>query len=435
MWEDRAVPDDGGKPDWELASEARDRAILARVAVPVFAVEGLPGVLAGYGGSGDGPVETVVVRHELDDDEERSIEVDTERAELDPEVIAAKYRAYLGADGTTTSAVLPVEGVDREFAYAEADDRWVAVGAVGDVLITVEAEGVRLRDVHLRGLANPLDLVDAGVPEYRPSQPRRGAKPVRDVLDKQRVADLAQGTRIDDLAAILADAAQPGLALLVSDGTESSWIGGQPHLPAETPWPSGTHGAMTFIAQLCLADFDASVWTGPSSGHLHVFCDVDPESNSIDGAGACAIVYTPAESELSAPGWPDDLHPDNRVGHQPVTVRVGLTLPDPDAPLIAPLGPGFGGERSSDVEALRKLQQRLHAQQGWGRAAGQVLGWPAWQNDDNTDSLASLSDAADLEWTLLLQTDALDAELYVVLPTTDLAVGRFDRAQATIEHD
>jgi hypothetical protein len=36
---------------------------------------------------------------------------------------------------------------------------------------------------------------------------------------------------------------------------------------------------------------------------------------------------------------------------------------------------------------------------------------------------------------LLLQTDALDAELYVMLPTGDLAAARFDRAEAMIEHD
>jgi hypothetical protein len=36
---------------------------------------------------------------------------------------------------------------------------------------------------------------------------------------------------------------------------------------------------------------------------------------------------------------------------------------------------------------------------------------------------------------LLLQTAALDAELYVMLPTADLVAGRFDRAEATIEHD
>ena len=92
---------------------------------------------------------------------------------------------------------------------------------------------------------------------------------------------------------------------------------------------------------------------------------------------------------------------------------------------MLPLGLGFGGERRQDGDALWKLKQRLHAEQGWHQRAGQLLGWPTWQNDDNMP----------LDGTLLLQTDALDAELYVVLPTADLAVARFDRAEAIIEHD
>jgi hypothetical protein len=51
------------------------------------------------------------------------------------------------------------------------------------------------------------------------------------------------------------------------------------------------------------------------------------------------------------------------------------------------------------------------------------------------EHLASLRDGQALDWTLLLQTDALDAELYVALPTDDLAAARFDRAEAIIEHD
>jgi hypothetical protein len=183
------------------------------------------------------------------------------------------------------------------------------------------------------------------------------------------------------------------------------------------------------------ADLDPSVWTGPTSGHLHVFCDIDPESNSIDGAGACAILHTPAGAELNVRRFPSDLHQDNRIPQRMVKPREGLTLPDEDAPLMRPLGLGFSGERRSDFEELWKLKKRLHAEQGWHHAAGQLLGWPTWQNDDNMGYLASLRDGHALEWTLLLQTDALDAELYVVLPTADQAAARFDRAEAIIEHD
>jgi Domain of unknown function (DUF1963) len=300
---------------------------------------------------------------------------------------------------------------------------------VGDVTITVQARGIDAEDLHLRALADPAQLVGAGTPDFRPCRRDRG------VLDPRRVAELADATPIEDLGATLAGLARGGLALLVSEGTESSWIGGEPHLPADALWPGGVHGAMTFVVQLCLADLDPAVWTGPTSGHLHVFCDVEPDSNSIEGAGACAIVHTPAGAEMSVRRFPSELHEDNRIPQRMVKPRIGLTLPDADAPLMRPFGFGFGGERRSDVEGLWKLEQRLHAEQGWHHRAGQLLGWPTWQNDDNMDYLASLRDGQAPEWTLLLQTDALDAELYVVLPTADLAAARFDRAEATIEHD
>ena len=133
--------------------------------------------------------------------------------------------------------------------------------------------------------------------------------------------------------------------------------------------------------------------------------------------------------------FPADLHENNRVARRMVKPCIGLTLPDADAPLMWPLGLGFGGERRAEVESLWKLQQRLHVQQGWRHRAGQLLGWPTWQNDDTMEHLASLRGGQALDWTLLLQTDALDAELYVVLPTADLAAARFDRGEAIIEHD
>jgi hypothetical protein len=233
----------------------------------------------------------------------------------------------------------------------------------------------------------------------------------------------------------LAGLARSGLALLVSERAESSWIGGDPHLPADALWPGGVHGPMTFVAQLSLAHLDPSVWTGPTSGHLHVFCDIDAESHSIEGAGACAILHTSAGAGLSVRRFPRDPHEHTRIPQRMVKSRVGLTLPDEDAPLMRPLGLGFNGARRSDSEELWRLNERLHLEQGWHHRAGQLLGWPTWQHEDNMDYLASLQGEQRLEWTLLLQTDVLGAELYVVLPTADLAAARFDRAEAVIEHD
>lgn len=425
------MEDEGEKPDWQLQSEAEYREILGGATFSVFAPEGLRLELSGWGGGDGEPVTSVGLRHELGED--RWIEVDSD---VDDEVDAKSQAAWY-LEGLSDARVevasdprpLRVDGVDRPFAFASAGDHWVAIGTVGDVAITVQARGIDVEDLHLRALADPAGLVDAGIPEYRPCRPDRG------VLDSRRVGEIADATPIADLGATLAGVARGGFALLVSDGTESSWIGGEPHLPADALWPGGVHGAMTFVAQLSLADLDPSVWTGPTSGHLHVFCDIEPDSTSIEGAGACAILRTPAGAELSVRRFPSDLPEDKRVPQRMVKPRIGLTLPDEDAPLMRPLGLGFNGERRSDLEELWKLKQRLHVEQGWHHGAGQLLGWPTWQNDDNMDYLASLRDGQALEWTLLLQTDALDAELYVVLPTADLAAARFDRAEAIIEHD
>ena len=424
--------DEGQKPDWELAWEAEQREVLAGANFSVFAPEGLRLELSGWGGGDREPVQSLGLRHEFGEDQWIDVESEIDAHDVSFEDEAAHYLGRLGdarVEVASDLRPLRVDGVDRLFAFASAGDRWLAIGTLGDVTITVQARGMDAEDLHLRALADPAQLVDAGIPEYGP------CKPDRDVLAPRRVAELADATPIEDLGAKLAGFARGGLALLMSAGTESSWIGGEPHLPADALWPDGIHGAMTFVAQLSLADLDSSVWTGPTSGHLHVFCDIEPDSRSIEGAGACAILHSPAGAELSVCHFPSDLHEDNRIPQRMVKQRAGLTLPDEDAPLMRPLGLGFGGERRSDFEELWKLKERLRAEQGWDHAAGQLLGWPTWQNDDNMDYLASLRDGQALEWTLLLQTDAPDAELYVVLPTADLAAARFDRAEATIEHD
>lgn len=419
----------------ELEWEAEQRAILTGLSFAVFAPEGLALELTAWGGGEGEPVDSVALRHEVGED--RWIEVQSEIAQdcfhpADARRHAVDLLAWGGdapIEASPSPIPLRVDGVELPFAFASAGDRWVAIGAAGDVTITVDACGMAADDLRLRALAEPARLLDAGTPEYRPRRPEHG------VLDPRRVAELADGTPIEDLGATLAGFARGAIALLVSEAAESSWIGGAPSLAGDAPWPRGMHGAMTFVAQLSLADLDASVWTGPTSGHLHIFCDLGPDMNEIEGAGGCAILHTPAGVELTVRPFPSDLPESNHLPQQMVTPRIGLTLPDEDAPLMRPLGLGFGGARQSDFEHLWKLKQRLDAEQGWHHRAGQLLGWPTWQHDDNMHYLASLRGAQTLDWTLLLQTGAVDAELYVALPTADLAAGRFDRAEATIEHD
>jgi hypothetical protein len=403
------------------------------VSFSVFAVQGLQLEVSGWGGGDGDPVDMVSILHDLGDG--RWIEIESELAEDDfhlPDArsdAAARLRSSGQAPVETASEPrgLRVDGIAVPFAFASSGERWVAIGAAGDVTITVQAEGMDIKALELRAVVDPGRLLDGGIPEYRPSRQEH------DVLDPRRIVELADATPLADLGATLAGLARPGLALLVSEHPEASWIGGEPALPAGADWPDGEHGHMTFVAQLSLADLDPSVWSGSVSGHLHVFCDIEPDSRSIEGAGACVILHTPAGGELNVHAG--DLHEDLRIRQRFVKPRIGLTLPDEDAPPMLPLGLGFGGERQFDLDHLWKLKARLHAEQGWHHRAGQLLGWPTWQNDDGTEHLASLRNGQALEWALLLQTAALDAELYVMLPTADLVAGRFDRAEATIEHD
>ena len=430
----RVVQGEGGKPDWRLESEAEDRAVLGRAMVCVFALEGVRAVLGGWSEGGDDErVESISLRHELDENHTRWVEVEsTLEEDVDLEYQATSRIDQWNDDRLEVGAELRsfrVDGVQRPFAFASAGEFWAAVGTVGDVTIAVLARGVDAEGLHLRALADPAGLVDAGTPEYRP------CRPALDVLDLRRITELADATPLKDLGSALAGLARAGLALVPREGPESSWIGGEPELPDDTPWPHGVHGAMTFLAQLSLADLDVAVWTGPTSGHLHLFCDIDSESTSIKGGAACALLHTPESAALSVRRFPDDLHGDNRIPQRMVTPRIGLTLPDPQAPPMASLDLDYGGERESGFEELWKLRQRLLAEQEWQQAVAQLLGWPTWQNDDTMEYLASLRGGQALEWTLLLQTNLLDSELYVVIPTADLAAARFDRAEATIEHD
>lgn len=414
-------------PDWELAWEAEQREVLAGADFRVYAPEGLRVELGGWGGGGGEPVVSLSLRHDVDSSHRIAVHSEFEAHE----VVFENEAGQLIQDRTgqaaevVTGKPIRVDGVQRPFAFASGGGCWVAVGRVGAVTVTVDAFGFDPDEVHLRALADPTHVI-GGRMEYRPQRPDF------DVLDPRRVAEAAESTPLEGVGHQLAAAAKPAIALLATGGPSSSWLGGEPELPADARWPTGTHGPMMFVAQLTPADLDPTLWTGPRSGHLHVFCDVDPEDGSLEGEGACAVLHSPAGAELRLHRFPADLHEDSRLPQQPVKPSVGLTVPDAWTPLLDKLEIDVDENAAEELWALR---DRLHAEQGWHHIAGQVLGWPRWQNNDDMDYLAQLGGGQADDWSLLLQTDALDAELYVALATEDLLAGRFDRAQATIEFD
>ena len=398
-----------GQPD-EWVTEQRD--VLDRIAFPLYAPDGEEVELNSWGGTDGEPVTSASVRH--DESDQNYLEVDSD-ADIDAVSDAAERLEDTGEKATATGPrAFMVDGVSRTFTFAQAKDDWVAVGRLGDVVVTVRGHGVDPSTVRIRALADPPQIVKGGVPSYRPLRPNL------DVLDPRRISELASDTSLKPLGAQLAAQAKPAFSLQEVHTPQPSWTGGKPKLPADVSWPNGHFGPMLFVAQLDLAGLDRKVWTGPTAGTLHVFCDVDPENGSLEDSDGCAILHSPATATLTERDFPPKLDSYSRLPQTMVVPAKGLTIPDTFAQI-------------SDPEPLWNLQERLRAEQGWSTSAGELLGWPAGSQSD--DLLGELSGETADPWTLLLQTGQLDGILFIGLPTKDLEAGRFDHAEATIEFD
>jgi hypothetical protein len=423
------IDDSGAEPEPLPEWDAEQREVLAGVDFPVFAPEGLRVQLSGWGGGDGRPVTSVSLLHEVEVPDLQMIDVesqfDADTPEDDYAAEAADRLEDAGAEVVSETKWLRVDGAKRRFSFASAGDEWIAIARVGDVTITVHARGIDVDEVRLRALAEPARGL-RGVPEYRPHRPDL------DVLDPRRVEELADGTPLADLGAPLAGVALPALALLASEDAEPNWFGGKPHLPADARWPEGEYGAMMFVAQLPRRPrplgLDGAGVRAPArllrrrAGVRH-----------IEGPGACTILRSEAGAELRERDFPSDLHEYKRLPRFMVKPQPGLSLPDAAVPLMRRLGLDFNAD--SEYEELWTLKRRLESEQGWHHSYGQLLGWPAVAGEDLMAFFASLGGGQAEDWTLLLHTNALDADLYVALPTADLAAGRFDRAEATIEFD
>ena len=295
----------GPEPDAQMEWDAEQRDILAGVDFPVFAPEGLKVELTGWGGGDGDPVSSLTLSHDVDDSRRVAVDSEIDAHEVEDEAARSCCRDRdLQEEIVTASKSFLVDGVKRPFEFASAGEQWVAIGQVGDVAITVEGNGVGPEAVRLRALVDPEQIIGGtprGTGRTGPTSTCsiRGGSPSSPTRRRSKPPARSWPRRPN-----------PALALLATKSKEPSWIGGEPRLPADTRWPEGKHGAMMFVAQLSLAELDPSVWTGPSSGHLHVFCDVDPEDGSIEDRGGCRGPHSPAGAELRVRPFPSEQHPE-----------------------------------------------------------------------------------------------------------------------------
>ena len=286
------------------------------------------------------------------------------------------------------------------------------------------------------------------------------------------IASLAADSGFADIGAELAALARPSLRLLASEDDArigASRLGGTPDLPADIGWPTPawSQTPMGFIAQIALDVLDDTIWPGPHDGLLAFFCARSPEHGAVEGPGAALVLHIPAEATLERRERPTGLAPELVLRPLSVDARPELTTPGIGADVahaLIELGFGWdGGSRVDQHEDYIEFQHRLAEAQGFARhtpdgrwaAQHRLLGWPRQVQADVFDDFAYMSlraqgaphglkDVADRagEWRLLLQvesdtrlgTDFADAgSLYFGVPARDLAGGRFDAVQATLQ--
>jgi uncharacterized protein YwqG len=231
-----------------------------------------------------------------------------------------------------------------------------------------------------------------------------------------------------------------------------SRIGGAPDLPADLAWPSHEGQALTFLAQVDLAEVSALLPDSrlPPDGHLWFFYSSEqPWGFDPKDAGGSLVIYRPAATPLvHAPPA------DGAFAPCALELTVFDDIPDldDDHPLL-PLLDEWEQERYFTVRGYlssggrgpgHKLLGYADAVQGPMALECQLVtnglycGDPSGYEDPRAKELASGS----REWRLLLQIDSDDSaqmmwgdsgRLYFWIREEDLDQARFDRAWTILQ--
>jgi uncharacterized protein YwqG len=100
-----------------------------------------------------------------------------------------------------------------------------------------------------------------------------------------------------DLVAAVSPLVVPALRMRVSTTPTRSHIGGDPNLPADTPWPERHGRRLTLLARMSLPEVQKAQHTSwlPSDGALLFFYDVDEQPWGFDpkDRGGAAVLHVP----------------------------------------------------------------------------------------------------------------------------------------------
>ncbi len=228
---------------------------------------------------------------------------------------------------------------------------------------------------------------------------------------------------------------RPGVLLGQSvEGPIAGQLGGVPLLPADFEWPVATAASLGSVIDLPVP-FVASVDCAalpregldidlPEDGHLLFFSFID------DFGPHCRVAYVPAGTVLTERAAPLDEQgdPPESLPLEQLRATAGLTFVGTEHGYPEQTGPG----EIADANTLKRLEALTDTP---GDPIFQVGGHPyVIQSDPEGESEGQY-------WILLAQMflwkreypDIAGDIVYWTIPREDLAAGRFDRAEVTIE--
>lgn len=228
----------------------------------------------------------------------------------------------------------------------------------------------------------------------------------------------------------------------------TSRLGGQPDLPAATPWPEWEGRPLAFLAQLRLDELPGGTLAGlPSAGLLSFFYTQDQSTWGFrpSDRGSFRVLFTPDASACRTRAFPAAVATDQRFTSVPLAATVGLSLPSSDHENVLAMDLSDAeSDALSDLD-LDLPPEPMHQLGGYATPI---------QGDTMQAECAMLAEGVDLsdgrawnsakvpqwtrdgqKWRLLLQLDSDDNAgwmwgdagiLYFWIRDSDLARGHFE---------
>jgi uncharacterized protein YwqG len=238
----------------------------------------------------------------------------------------------------------------------------------------------------------------------------------------------------------------------------ASRLGGQPDLPAGTPWPTWHDVPMAFVAQILLQDAKPFDPTGllPDAGLLSFFYDAKQETYGADrnDRGGWKVFYFKGDSAgFTRAAYPSDLPREARFHPCALAFSGELTLPF--APRLVEPGLDWSDEEVSKYEDFRST---FPSQDDYRQPHDRMFGYPEQIQDDMqlqsammTSRVTSIDDPkakalekSKGEWLLLLQIDsdpnagmrwASTGMLYYWIERQALRDGKFDQTWLILQSE